>query len=76
MHRLHELIKSQKTGSGVMLAAKLNVSRRTMYSYIEELRDMGAMIKFDSLHSTYYYENDFNFIFKIEVYVSASAEEK
>lgn len=74
--QLHELIKSQKTGSCAELARILKVSHRTVGTYLEELRDMGAVIKFDSVDSTYYYENDFNFEFKLDVYVSASAEEK
>mgnify|MGYP001527530328 CR=1 FL=1 len=46
INRVYRLVRMERTGSRDELAAKLRVSRRTVNNYLEELRLMGAEIRF------------------------------
>jgi len=72
MLELHRLIQSERTGHYADLAVKLHVSVRTIVNYFDELREMGAEISFDELHTTYYYKNGFDMIYHFEITVSSS----
>jgi predicted DNA-binding transcriptional regulator YafY len=58
---LIELIEKQNTGDANVLAEKLQVSRRTLFRYLEELRDYGADITFSKPQNSYILNNDFCF---------------
>ena len=57
IERLQEYIKRECTGDVEELSDKLGVSRRTLFYYMEILRDTGLVIKFDRYRNTYYYGN-------------------
>ena len=59
---LVDLLNQENTGSADILAEKLNVSRRTVFRYLDDLRLKGAVIGFSKSKKTYYLKNDFNFI--------------
>ncbi|MEG0580229.1 MAG: HTH domain-containing protein [Niameybacter sp.] len=71
IERLHRLIVCGNTGDSYELALKIGVARRTVQTYLQELRDYGADIVFDSLRKTYVYKNNFEFKFVFEVTVTA-----
>lgn len=73
---LHKLIKQQHTGNVIDLAEKLHVTTRCVYLYMDELRDMGASIAYDSMLTTYFYTNDFNINFVFEVEVSDNKKKR
>lgn len=56
---LHKLIKRGNTGKANELCDKLNISRRTLFLYLETFRDHGADIKYCRKTNTYYYEREF-----------------
>ncbi|MBK6267410.1 HTH domain-containing protein [Marivirga sp. S37H4] len=58
---LHKLIKRRNTGKADELCTRLNISRRTLFLYLELFRDHGANIKFCRKTNTYYYEEEFFF---------------
>ncbi|WP_194774721.1 HTH domain-containing protein [Pararhodonellum marinum] len=43
---LNKLVKEQRTGSPEELAARLGVSRRQLYVYLEYLKDMGIDVQY------------------------------
>ncbi|MGV8139386.1 MAG: helix-turn-helix domain-containing protein [Mangrovibacterium sp.] len=43
------------------MAEKLNVSRRTVFRYLDELHTKGAVITFSKREKTYLLENEFDF---------------
>jgi predicted DNA-binding transcriptional regulator YafY len=49
------LIKKKATGNLDNLAKKNNISKRAMTDFLNQLRDMGADIKYDRIRRTYYY---------------------
>ncbi|QEC52447.1 HTH domain-containing protein [Anseongella ginsenosidimutans] len=53
---LNDLIRKKSTGSPKELAEKLNISQTTVFNWINMLRDLGALIKYDSERQTYFYE--------------------
>lgn len=56
LDRLHHLIRRRSTGSPRVLAAKLDVSERTVYNLLDDLRALGAEVAYCHLNGTYYYE--------------------
>jgi predicted DNA-binding transcriptional regulator YafY len=58
---IHEQIKAKKTGKPAALAKKLDISERTLYNYIKELRGMGAPIIYCPVAESYVYQKDWRF---------------
>lgn len=65
--RVNDLIKHKRTGNPKEFAGKLGVSERTLYRIIEELRDRGAIVSYNSERSTYFYENSVEINLKIVI---------
>lgn len=61
--RLDNLIRRKSTGSPSQLAQRLGVSEATIYRYIQELKDMGAPIKYCRERQSYRYESEFQLEF-------------
>jgi hypothetical protein len=58
-------IKNKKTGNPDDFAEKLNISRSMLYVYIEEIKTLGAEIKYNRSTKTFYYKNDFDITINI-----------
>lgn len=69
LNQLHELIEQECTGSPKQLAARLHVSERLIYCLIEQLRDYGAIVRYDRGRRTYFYQGEFQFSVNISVAV-------
>lgn len=64
IHQLLDILESNCPGTSDEIAEKLNVSRRTLFRYLEELRDRGAIIEYCKCGRTYSLKNNFDF-FKV-----------
>jgi transcriptional antiterminator len=66
---LNKLIHKQKTGSPEELANRLNLSRRQLYNYIEELKDLGMKVRYSRKHNSFYFDDSkkLEILFNIEV---------
>ena len=60
LYRIHQLIIQEHTGTPDELAHRMKISRRQLYYQLNELRDRGAMIKYDRIRRTFYYNSDFS----------------
>jgi predicted DNA-binding transcriptional regulator YafY len=60
--RIDYLIRIKGTGTPMRLASKLGLSVRSVYEYLNLMREFGAPIKFDSYRETYYYETEGSFL--------------
>jgi len=58
---LVELLELGKTGTADSLAEKLDVSRRTVFRYLDELRMNGANIDYSQNKKAYILKNNFDF---------------
>ena len=62
LERIDRLIRIKGTGTPAELAARLKMSERNIYQYLNLMRDLGAPIKFDPSRETYYYSEEGQFI--------------
>jgi len=76
VHRIHKLIQRKATGTPEEFAEKLNLGKRQMYNILEEFRDYGANIKYNRMRGTFYYDNDFEVLVKINVNSLSNQEQK
>lgn len=70
LDRIDRLIQRRQTGSPKELSERLNVSKRTVYRLIEELRVLGLSIEFDRVVNSYVYqdENTFSIVVNDQLY--------
>jgi hypothetical protein len=52
------LIKNKATRNLASLARKNDLSKRAMTDFLNQLREMGADIRYDRVRQTYYYEKN------------------
>ena len=63
--RLHNLILIERTGSPKNLAQKLEVSERTIYNYINFMKEeLNTKIRYNSEKCSYSYEGKCNLCFE------------
>lgn len=55
---IHQLIKKQQTGTPEEFAKKLHIGKRHLFRILDELRLLGAPIKYDILSKTYVYTQE------------------
>jgi predicted DNA-binding transcriptional regulator YafY len=64
LERLDDLIRRKATGTPTELAVKMALSERTVYHFIEELREHGACIVYNKFRESYEYTEAFEFPYK------------
>lgn len=73
---LHEHIKKENTGTPCSLSDRLRVSRRPIFYMVDDLRVMGAHIKYCRKKQTYYYTNNFDLKIEYKVTIITNGEAK
>ncbi len=63
IERLDQLIRLKATGCPADLAKKLNLSERTIYRIIKELKEIGCPISYDNERKSYYYDYEGRLVF-------------
>lgn len=67
--RMHVLISSEKTGTPLVFARKLSLSRSQLYNELEVIKELDAPVKYCKKRESFYYETSFelilNYSFKI-----------
>lgn len=61
LERIHELIRGKRTGTPSYFAQKLGMSKRSLFMYIDLMRNMGAPIEYCKSNERYYYTQDVDF---------------
>ena len=61
LERIDHLIRIKATGTPTELASKLGISERSVYEYLNLMKELGAPIKFNSYRQSYYYDEDGGF---------------
>ncbi len=59
---IDNLIRDHKTGNAEELAEVIGVSEKTVYKYLDLMKEFGAPIAFNAMAKTYYYETEGRFI--------------
>lgn len=76
LERIDRLIRIKGTGSPAELAARLKMSERNVYQYLNLMRDLGAPIKFDPYRETYYYSEEGQFIVCFQRFEGEETDDK
>lgn len=66
LQQLHKRIQNENTGSPIEISKYMNISERSIFNLVDELKVLGAEICYNRTRKTYYYCNDF----KIELNIS------
>lgn len=64
---MHTSLLRENTGNAETFAAKLGISRATLYNLIDELKDYNIIVKYSRFRSTFYYENRENVEINISI---------
>jgi predicted DNA-binding transcriptional regulator YafY len=64
--RLALLIRLENTGPPDELAKTFNVTPRTLYRLLDDMKEVGAPICYDKKRQSYYYKNEGKFIIRFE----------
>jgi len=56
LKRMNRLIKERRTGTPSEFAKYLGISERHLYNSIEEIKEMGIIVKYTRVGNTFYYE--------------------
>jgi hypothetical protein len=70
MNYLYKLIDNESTGTPEELAVKLHLSKRHTFNLLNDLKDLGAEIKYNRIKRTYYFSNCFLLSINVEVEIS------
>lgn len=62
LKRLDSFIKKEATGTAEEFAEKIGISRSMLMINLDEMKEMGALIKFCPTRKTYYYVQEFNLL--------------
>lgn len=61
INRLDELIRIKGTGTPTELATKIGIAERTVYEYINLMKELGAPIQYSRSRKSYSYQYDGKF---------------
>lgn len=66
---IHKLIEREETGTPDEFARRVHISKRQLYNILDELKLLGASIKYDMKLKTYVYTKkcEVEFVFKVKV---------
>ncbi|MBE8725003.1 hypothetical protein [Flavobacterium hungaricum] len=59
---IHKLICGEKTGTPLLFAKKLSLSRSQLYNELEVIKEFDAPLKYCKKRETFYYETPFELI--------------
>jgi len=62
LKHIDSLIRIKGTGTPDQLAQRLGMSRRSLFDYLNLMKDYGAPIKYCSQRQSYYYETEGRFM--------------
>lgn len=61
--RLDRIIRMRFKGNATVLAQRLSISRSTFFRCLDDMKAMGAPIRYNEMAQYYYYEEEGNFFF-------------
>ena len=76
LEQLHQRIKQENTGAPKDFARQMNISERSFYNLLEELKTMGADICFSRKRRTYHYCSAFDLELNVSLTVMTKGTAK
>ena len=74
--RIHKLISSEKTGTPLVFAKKLSLSRSQLYNELEMIKELDAPVKYCKKRESFYYESSFELILNFSLKTIKDDESK
>jgi hypothetical protein len=74
--RIHKLITSEKTGTPIVFAKKLFLSRSQLYNELEVIKELDAPIKYCKKRESFYYETPFELILNFSLKIIKEDESR
>ena len=74
--RMHILISSEKTGTPLVFARKLSLSRSQLYNELEVIKELDAPVKYCKKRESFYYESSFELILNFSLKTIKDDESK
>ncbi|KAA2240173.1 hypothetical protein F0L74_28820 [Chitinophaga agrisoli] len=62
IQRIDYFIRIKNTGTPAELAEKIGICERSVYLYLNIMKELGAPIKFSNSRQSYYYDEDGSFM--------------
>lgn len=62
LERIDHLIRIKGTGTPADLATRIGVSERSIFEYLNLMKDLGAPIKYCQYRQSYYYDEEGSFV--------------
>ena len=56
MERMDQMIRFENTGDASEFSERLGISRRQLYYYVDELKDLGLPLSYNRNSKTFFYE--------------------
>ena len=72
MERMDQMIRMENTGDASEFSKRLGISRRQLYYYVDELKDLGLPLSYSRKSKTFFYEK--NCMLKINISVRELGE--
>lgn len=67
LQQIDQLIRQRRTGNAKELAQKLRISRRLVYYWLDELKDMGLEISYNRLAKSFVYQKPYQINVSFEI---------
>jgi len=67
LEQIDQLIRQKRTGNAMQFAEKIGVSRRQIYNFLDDLKNLGMEIEYDRNSGTYYYKKLYKLRFTFDI---------
>lgn len=67
LQQIDQLIRQKRTGNAEELARKLSISRRLVYYWLDELKDMGLEIDYNRAAKSFVYQKPYQINVSFEI---------
>jgi hypothetical protein len=74
--KIHRLISTEKTGTPIVFARKLSLSRSQLYNELEIIKELDAPLKYSKKKESFYYETSFELILHYSLKIIIDDESK
>lgn len=76
LERIDQLIRQERTGDSFEFSGRLGLSRRQLYYYLDEMKDMGLPISYNRRGKTFYYEKQCRLRIHVSITELEDSEER
>jgi predicted DNA-binding transcriptional regulator YafY len=76
LERIDQMIRQEKTGDSFEFSTRLGLSRRQLYYYLDEMKEIGLPILYDRKNKTFYYEKQCRLRIHVSITELEDSEER